>query len=71
MPAGYRNIGLDDLLVKRALEWVKQNRLLIIPTCRFVQRYLRRYQENESCIVKCEQEAIERLASARQQQEQQ
>ncbi|KAG2226648.1 hypothetical protein INT45_000995 [Circinella minor] len=59
IPIGYRDMGLGDLLVKRAFEWAEERKALIIATCPFVRRYLARHPYNN--VVRTEQEAIERL----------
>ncbi|ORX60705.1 hypothetical protein DM01DRAFT_1332831 [Hesseltinella vesiculosa] len=40
IPMTYRNMGIGDIILKRAFEWVQQLNLLIIPTCPFVKKYL-------------------------------
>ena len=42
-PIGGRGIAAD--LVKEALEYAKENRLKVIPTCSYVKVFLERYNE--------------------------
>lgn len=57
----YRNQGLGDLLLYRAFQWVEKSKLLVIPTCPFVRKYLEtRFPDqksgNWSCIILTEKE---------------
>ncbi|KAI9363149.1 hypothetical protein BD770DRAFT_380904 [Pilaira anomala] len=40
IPFAYRNQGLGDLLLLKAFEWVQEKKMLVIPTCPFVLKYL-------------------------------
>ncbi|KAI7898020.1 uncharacterized protein BX663DRAFT_526352 [Cokeromyces recurvatus] len=56
IPIAYRHQGLGDLLLSRAFQWVKMLKLLVIPTCPFVRKYLETHfpdkkSEYWSCIV--------------------
>ncbi|KAI8333880.1 acyl-CoA N-acyltransferase [Chlamydoabsidia padenii] len=41
VPPNWRHLGIGDLLVQCAFEWVKQSNLLVIPSCPFVLRYIK------------------------------
>ncbi|CAO3600441.1 unnamed protein product [Absidia cylindrospora] len=67
VPLAYRHLGLGDLLVRRAFEWVEQSNLLVIPSCPFVLRYLRTHYPDMNggqwkYIVDDEMEGLEKLA---------
>lgn len=56
IPATYRHQGLGDLLLYRAFQWVEKSKLLVIPTCPFVRKYLQtRFPDQKSgdwsCII--------------------
>ncbi|KAI8088757.1 uncharacterized protein BX664DRAFT_331296 [Halteromyces radiatus] len=46
IPFAYRHLGIGDLLVKRAFQWVEQSNMLVIPSCPFVVRYLKTHYPN-------------------------
>ena len=43
VPQTQRGKGFAEKLVQFALDFAKQNQLEVIPTCRFVQAYLKRH----------------------------
>jgi predicted GNAT family acetyltransferase len=45
VPQGQRGKGFGEKLVKFALDFARQNQLEVIPTCRFVQAYLKRHPD--------------------------
>jgi predicted GNAT family acetyltransferase len=63
----YRHLGIGDLLLQRAFEWVEQSNLLVIPSCSFVLRYLKTHYPdrkggNWNYVVDDEQTGLEKLA---------
>jgi uncharacterized protein len=45
VPMSQRGKGIGEKIVKFALEYARQNQLEVIPSCRFVQAYLKRHPE--------------------------
>jgi predicted GNAT family acetyltransferase len=45
VPINQRRKGIGDKLVQFALEFARQNQLEVVPTCRFVQAYLKRHPD--------------------------
>ena len=45
VPKSQRGKGIGERIVKFALEYARQNQLEVIPSCRFVQAYLKRHPE--------------------------
>jgi predicted GNAT family acetyltransferase len=45
VPISQRGKGIGERIVKFALEYARQNQLQVIPSCRFVQAYLKRHPE--------------------------
>ena len=43
VPPSQRGKGIGKKIVKSALEYARQNQLQVIPSCRFVQAYLKRH----------------------------
>jgi uncharacterized protein len=43
VPMSQRGKGIGEKIVKFALEYARQNQLEVIPSCRFVQAYLKRH----------------------------
>ncbi|KAI8079545.1 uncharacterized protein B0P05DRAFT_541035 [Gilbertella persicaria] len=61
IPVTFRHMGIGDKLVKECLNWAKESRTLVIPTCSFVKRHLELF-DYDSVIVNNEQEAMKRFA---------
>lgn len=58
----YRDLGLGDLLVTQGFRWAEAAKLLVIPTCPFVRRFLEHNNEpNRDCIVYSENEGLSKL----------
>jgi uncharacterized protein len=45
VPMSQRGKGIGEKIVKFALEYARQNQLEVIPSCRFVQAYLKRHPD--------------------------
>ena len=45
VPMSQRGKGIGEKIVKFALEYARQNQLEVIPSCKFVQAYLKRHPE--------------------------
>jgi uncharacterized protein len=45
VPISQRGKGVGEQIVKFALEYARQNQLRVIPSCKFVQAYLKRHPE--------------------------
>jgi len=45
VPMSQRGKGIGERIVKFALEYARQNQLEVIPSCKFVQAYLKRHPE--------------------------
>lgn len=45
VPANHRGKGNAEKLVQFALEFARQNHLKVIPSCKFVQAYLKRHPD--------------------------
>jgi predicted GNAT family acetyltransferase len=45
VPPSQRGKGIGKKIVKSALEYARQNQLQVIPSCRFVQAYLKRHPD--------------------------
>jgi uncharacterized protein len=45
VPMSQRGKGIGETIVKFALEYARQNQLEVIPSCRFVQAYLKRHPD--------------------------
>jgi uncharacterized protein len=45
VPMSQRGKGVGEKIVKFALEYARQNQLEVIPSCRFVQAYLKRHPD--------------------------
>ncbi|MFP4375420.1 MAG: GNAT family N-acetyltransferase [Spirochaetales bacterium] len=50
-PEELRGRGIAGDVVGKALAWAKENDKKVIPSCPFVQTYLKRHKEYESIIV--------------------
>ncbi|KAJ8655934.1 hypothetical protein O0I10_008374 [Lichtheimia ornata] len=62
IPVAYRDLGLGDLLVTQGFRWAEAAKLLVIPTCPFVRRFLEHNNEpNRDCIVYSENEGLSKL----------
>lgn len=57
----YRDLGLGDLLVAQGFRWAEAAKLLVIPTCPFVRRFLEHNEHNQDCIVYSENEGLSKL----------
>ena len=57
----YRDLGLGDLLVAQGFRWAEAAKLLVIPTCPFVRRFLEHNEPNRECIVYSENEGLSKL----------
>ncbi|KAI9249144.1 hypothetical protein BDA99DRAFT_418354, partial [Phascolomyces articulosus] len=58
IPIAYRDLGLGDLLVVQGFRWAETTKLLVIPTCPFVRRYLAKNNTNCDCVVENENEGL-------------
>lgn len=45
VPISQRGKGIGEKIVKFALEYARQNQLEVIPSCKFVQAYLKRHSD--------------------------
>jgi hypothetical protein len=45
VPMSQRGKGIGERIVKFALDYARQNQLEVIPSCKFVQAYLKRHPE--------------------------
>ncbi len=45
VPISQRGKGVGEQIVKFALEYARQNQLEVIPSCKFVQAYLKRHSD--------------------------
>jgi uncharacterized protein len=45
VPVSQRGKGIGEKIVKFALEYARQNQLEVIPSCKFVQAYLKRHSD--------------------------
>jgi predicted GNAT family acetyltransferase len=45
VPMSERGKGVGEKIVKFALEYARQNQLQVIPSCKFVQAYLKRHPD--------------------------
>jgi len=45
VPRSQRGQGIAEALVRFALDFARENKLEVIPTCRFVQAYLKRHPD--------------------------
>ncbi|KAI7851349.1 hypothetical protein BDC45DRAFT_467526 [Circinella umbellata] len=61
IPTAYRDLGLGDLLVIQGFRWAETAKLLVIPTCPFVRRYLAKNNTSWDCVVQNENEGLARL----------
>ena len=52
VPAPLEGKGIASMLVKKALEDIRQKGLRLVPLCPFVIRYVQRHPEWESLILK-------------------
>lgn len=57
----YRDLGLGDLLVTQGFRWAEAAKLLVIPTCPFVRRFLEHNEHHRDCIVYSENEGLSKL----------
>lgn len=48
VPAPDRGHGIGGLLVEAALRYARENRMQVIPTCRFVARWIRDHPEERA-----------------------
>jgi len=48
---GLRGKGLAALVVRAAFEFAKENKLKVVPTCSYVQAFVRRYDEYKELVV--------------------
>jgi predicted GNAT family acetyltransferase len=46
VPMAERGKGIGEKIVTFALEYARQNQLQVIPSCRFVQAYLKRHPDS-------------------------
>lgn len=61
IPVAYRDLGLGDLLVTQGFRWAEAAKLLVIPTCPFVRRFLEHNEHHRDCIVYSENEGLSKL----------
>ncbi|KAI9497115.1 hypothetical protein BDB00DRAFT_757392, partial [Zychaea mexicana] len=61
IPTAYRDLGLGDRLVVHGFQWAETAKLLVIPTCPFVRRYLAKNKAAYDCVVQSENEGLSRL----------
>jgi hypothetical protein len=68
IPLGYRSRGIGDLIAHCAFQWAEDNNHQVLPTCSFLQRYLKHQFPNEqgvwSCVIHNEQEGLYRIAKS-------
>jgi uncharacterized protein len=53
VPASLRGRGVGSVLVKGALELVRERGERVIPRCSFVQHYIRRHPEVHDLLARC------------------
>lgn len=51
VPKNFEGRGLAAAIVKFALEYARQNKLLIIPSCPYVATYIERHSEFKDLVV--------------------
>ena len=51
IPPSARKKGLSDLLVQAALDFARQNHLLVIPSCPVVDAYVKRHPEYQDLLT--------------------
>ena len=51
VPDALQGRGLAALLVKAALDWARENKLQVKPSCSYVAAYMKRHPETQDLLV--------------------
>lgn len=51
VPPAARNQGVSDQLVRAGLEFARQNKLLVIPSCPAVETFVKRHPEYDNLLT--------------------
>ena len=51
VPPALQGLGLAGLLVQSALDWARDNRLQVQPSCSYVASYMKRHPETQDLLV--------------------
>lgn len=51
VPAELEGRGIGAALVKQALDYARENRLSVVPSCSFAETYILRHKEYEDLLV--------------------
>jgi predicted GNAT family acetyltransferase len=51
VPEGLRGKGVGEQLVKKGLAYAKENNMKIVPTCRFVDAFVKRHASEYDSLL--------------------